>query len=97
MRKNYSAAFKVRVILDVFKEERTINQIALEHELHPVQISKWKAQVLEGLPYLFGGDYSGRSAEKAAHEKEVHELYAEIGKLTAQLSWLKKKSGINTL
>jgi putative transposase len=31
----------------------------------------------------------------AAHEQQVEELYAEIGKLTAQLSWLKKKSGLD--
>jgi putative transposase len=27
------------------------------------------------------------------HEQQVNELYAEIGRLTTQLTWLKKKSG----
>ena len=94
MRKYHSAAFKVQVVLDVLKEERTIAQIASENEVHPVQVSKWKAQAVEGLPFLFNSDYSGRSAEKAAYEKQLYELYAEIGKLTTQLAWLKKKSGI---
>jgi putative transposase len=29
------------------------------------------------------------------HEQQVQELYAEIGRLTTELSWLKKKSGLN--
>ena len=27
----------------------------------------------------------------AAHEEQLTELYAEIGKLTTQITWLKKK------
>jgi len=94
MRKQHSAAFKVQLILDVLKEEKTISRIASEAGVHPVQISKWKSQALEGLPFLFDSDYAGRSAEKAAYEKQLHELYAQIGKLTTQLGWLKKKSGL---
>jgi putative transposase len=95
MRKHHSSAFKVQTILEVMKEERTISQIASEAGVHPTQISKWKAQALESLGFAFNSDYGGRGAEKAAYEKQVHELYAEIGKLTTQLAWLKKKSGID--
>jgi len=28
---------------------------------------------------------------KATHEQQVTDLYAEIGRLTTELSWLKKK------
>lgn len=95
MRKRHSASFKVQTILEVLKEERTISQIASEAGVHPTQISKWKAQAIEGLGFAFDSDYAGRGAEKAAYEKHVHELYAQIGKLTTQLAWLKKKSGID--
>ena len=95
MRKQHSAAFKVQTILEVLREERTISQIASGAGVHPTQISKWKAQALEGLGFVFNSDCGGRGAERAAYEKHVHELYAEIGKLTTQLAWLKKKSGID--
>lgn len=95
MRKHHSAAFKVQTILEVLKEERTISQIASEAGIHPTQISKWKSQALEGLGFVFDSDYAGRGAEKAAYERQVYELYAQIGKLTTQLAWLKKKSGID--
>ena len=32
------------------------------------------------------------AAKEAAHEQEKQDLYAEIGRLTTQLSWLKKTS-----
>ena len=33
-------------------------------------------------------------ATQAAHDQQVQELYAEIGRLTTQVSWLKKKLGL---
>jgi hypothetical protein len=30
-----------------------------------------------------------------AHDKQVNELYAEIGRLTTRVAWLKKKVGID--
>ena len=34
------------------------------------------------------------AALKKEHEKETSELYAKIGRLTTEVEWLKKKSGI---
>ena len=95
MRKHYSASFKVQTVLSVLREEKSVSQIASETGVHPTQISKWKSQALEGLGYVFDSNYAGRSAEKAAYEKQLDELYSQIGKLTTQLAWLKKKSGID--
>lgn len=95
MRKRYSSDFKVRVVMEVLKEEKTLSQVASENGIHPNQISNWKAQFLSGLPTIFEKDVSGTSACKAEHEKQLNELYTEIGKLTTQLAWLKKKAGID--
>ncbi len=61
---------------------------------HPNQIHKWKKQALESFSQLFEEDRQGIRVREAEHERELNELYAEIGRLSAQLSWLKKKSGI---
>ena len=46
--------------------------------------------LLEGLPSLF--EKQDSTAElRATHEEQLTELYAEIGKLTTQVAWLKKK------
>jgi hypothetical protein len=52
---------------------------------------------MEGLPQLFEDDRKTEKALRAAHEQELNELYAEIGRLTTQLNWLKKKSGIEPI
>jgi putative transposase len=31
MRKRYSAAFKAQVVIELLKEEKTVNQLAAEH------------------------------------------------------------------
>jgi len=93
MKKHYTAQQKARIVLEILKEERSIAQIASEHGVHPNQLYKWKAHTLEKLPDIFENERKDEKAQKAEHERELKELYAEIGKLTTQLSWLKKKSG----
>src|SRR6266699_114794 len=89
MRKQYTAAFKARVVQELFKEEKTLAQIAAEYEVHPTQLKNWRAVALEGLPGLF--EKQDSTAElRRAHEQQLTELYAEIGKLTTQIAWLKK-------
>ncbi len=90
MRKQYTAAFKARVVQELLKEEKTLAQIAAEYEVHPTQLKSWRALALEGLPGLFEKQDSTAQL-KAAHEQQLSELYAEIGKLSTQVTWLKKK------
>ena len=93
MRKHYTAAFKARVVQELIKEEKTFAQIAAEYEVHPTQLKTWRAIALEGLPTLF--EKQDSTAElKAVYEQQLTELYAEIGKLTTQVTWLKKKCQI---
>jgi transposase len=58
---------------------------------------KWKAQALEGLPGLFEDSRKTSKDANAAHEQQVEELYAQIGRLNTQLAWLKKKSGLDPI
>ena len=94
MRKHYSDSFKAQVVLELLKEEKTVAQIASEYHVHPNQVYEWKATALKGLASLFNSDHKGESALKASYEKRLQELYIEIGRLTIQVNWLKKKSGI---
>jgi len=90
MRKQYTAAFKARVVQELLKEEKTLAQIASEYAVHPTQLKNWRAVALEGLPSLFEKQES-TVALQAAHEQQLTDLYAEIGKLTTQVTWFKKK------
>ena len=92
-RKRLSASQKAQIVLEAIREEKSVAQIASENSLHPNQIHKWKKQALEDFVQLFEEDRKGERDREAEHEKQLNELYAELGRLSAQLSWLKKKSG----
>lgn len=93
MRKHHTAEFKARAVLETLKEERPLNQIASDYEVHPNMLSTWKSNAIHGLPTLFERENKART-DKSAYDKEREELYAQIGKLTTQVDWLKKKSGL---
>src|SRR5512133_2249627 len=95
MRKHYAAAFKAEIVQEVLKEDKLITQIASAHGIHPNLIGEWKAAALKGLPSLFEREHYELAKERAAREKQVNELYAEIGRLTTQVAWLKKKAGVD--
>lgn len=90
MKKVYSPAFKAQVVLELLKEEKTLAQLSSDHGVHVTVLREWKGIALKGLASLF--ERRDKSAEQtAAHEQQVEDLYAEIGRLTTQVNWLKKK------
>ena len=53
-RRNHSAAFKAKVAMAAIKGERTIAQLADQFDVHPNQITTWKAQLEGGAADVFG-------------------------------------------
>jgi transposase-like protein len=94
VRKHYSPAQKAAIVLELLKEEETLSQVASRHGIHPNVLRKWKAQAMDGLPKLFNDDEQDKRTLEAEHQRQLDELYGEIGRLTTQLAWLKKKSGL---
>ena len=93
MRKNYSPEFKAKLVLEVLREERMSNQIASENGINPNMLTKWKNDAITGLPTVFRKE-SAEAKQKAVYERKIEELYTQIGRLTTDLDWLKKKSQI---
>lgn len=94
LRKRYSAEQKARIVIEVLKEEQTVAQIALKHGIHPNQIGQWKKRAMESLSLVFTDSHQTVRELQWEHEQRVNELYADIGRLTTKLGWLKKKSGL---
>jgi transposase len=88
MRKQFSATFKAQVVQELLKEDQSFAQLAADYGVHPTQLSKWNALALHGLPSLFE-ERSNVGALKTAHEAHLTALYAEIGRLTTHVAWLK--------
>ena len=81
MRKRHSPDFKAKAVLEALKEERPLNQIASDLEVHPNMLSAWKASAVKGLATLFERENSAL-ADKEADDSQRKVLYAEIGKVT---------------
>ena len=78
--------------MEVLRGVKTINQIAQDYDVHPVQIGLWKKEIQAQAKTLFEGK---RGPAPVAAHREPELLYSEIGKLKVELDWLKKKSGLS--
>jgi transposase len=83
-RRNHTPAFKAKVALAAVKGDRTVAQLAEHFEVHPNQITAWKAQLEGGASEVFG---SGSMAP-AAPAVDVKSLHAKIGELTLENNFL---------
>ena len=87
-RKRHPAAFKAKVALEAAKQTKTVAELAKAYQVHPVQISRWKKQLLDGAEGLFR---DGRKREREEGEAVQAELYEKIGRLNMEIEWLKKR------
>jgi len=94
MKKQYTAEFKAQIVKEILKEEKTMAQIASEYGVHPVQLSQWKKIALDNLSAVFADERKAVKQQKA-QEQKIDRLYSQVGKLSTQLEWIKKKSGID--
>jgi len=91
LRTRHSAEFKAKVALEAIREQRTANEIASAHGIHPSQLGQWKKKAVEGLALVF----SDKRVRDDKDEEALRErLYQQIGQLKVELDWLKKKSGM---
>jgi transposase-like protein len=89
-RKSHSASFKAQVALAAVKGDRTINELAGLHDIHPTMIHAWKKQLLSNVEDLFQSGTKASCHED--HEALQSQLYEQIGRLKTDLDWLKKKA-----
>ena len=90
-RRRFTAKFKARVALAALREDKTLQQIAAQHGLHPNQVSQWKRQAREGLAGVFEGR-GGARGEKAA-DAATQALHAKIGQLVVERDFLRAALG----
>jgi transposase-like protein len=90
-RRQFLSAFKVKVVLEVLKEERTLSEIAAEHDLNPNQLANWRREFLEKAPEVFDDQKTMRDRKlaerKATEEKSA--MLKTIGQLTMERDFLK--------
>lgn len=82
-RRNHTPAFKAKVALAAIKGDRTLAELAEQFDVHPNQITTWKAQLEGGAADVFGP--SNGAAPPAVDVKSLH---AKIGELTLENDFL---------
>ncbi|WP_354141725.1 IS3 family transposase [Bradyrhizobium sp. LB11.1] len=88
-RRNHTAAFKAKVALAAVKGDRTLAQLAEQFDVHPNQITSWKAQLEGGAADVFGPGSGSRLVEPTIDVKSLH---AKIGELTLENGFFRRSA-----
>jgi transposase-like protein len=89
-RRHLTAEFKARIAFEALKEEKTIQQIAIEEDVAPTQISAWKKELQERMGELF--ERKNASSENAKRsEQQTARLERKVGQLVIEKEFLEKK------
>jgi transposase len=90
-RRQHGGTFKTRVVVEAIAGHKAVNEIASRYEVHPSQVTKWKAEALARLPEVLS---DGRQAKAGPDPATEARLYQQIGRLTMEVEYLKKKLGL---
>lgn len=85
--KQYSAQEKAKVAMEAIKGDLTMAQISSQYGVHASQINRWKKEA------MVSGFSSKPKAVDTSQTELIGQLYQQIGQLTVERDWLKKKSG----
>jgi transposase-like protein len=93
-KRQFSSDFKVKVVLDLLREERTLGEIAAAYEINPNQLTNWRREFLDKAPTLFDETKNLKARKKAEREaaEEKDRLFKTIGQLTMERDFLQAVS-----
>ena len=84
--KQRTPEFKLKLVLEAIKGDKSIAQLASEHKTHPKQIQRWRDQLLEE-----GGNIFIHKTAQKHSDPDKEALLHIIDQLTLELDFLKKK------
>jgi len=93
-RRQFTAEFKAKIVMEVLREEKTLSEIAANNELNPNQLRSWKKEFIENAAKVFSESRDAKEikAKEKEMEQDHNDLLAKVGQLTIEVDWLKKKS-----
>jgi transposase-like protein len=89
-KRQFTSAYKVKLVLEVLREERTLGEIALANEINPNQLATWRRAFLERAPVVFDEPKTVKARQKAerAAAEEKDRLLKTVGQLTMERDFL---------
>jgi transposase-like protein len=82
-RRNHTPAFRAKVALAAIRGDKTLSELATQFDVHPTQITQWKAQLLERAASVFEGN-----AKTSEPPVDLKALHAKIGELALENDFL---------
>lgn len=90
-RRNFTSGFKTKVVLELLRGERELNEIAASYEIAPNQLRNWKAEFLDNADIVFDRKRDSRLREELdLKQRESDQLAKKVGQLIIQVDFLKK-------
>ena len=91
-RRNHTPQFKARLALEALKEERSVSEIAADHQLNPNLVRRWRDELADNAVTVFD---SARQAKDQRRREEVleaerGELLKAVGTATVERDWLRR-------
>ena len=88
-RRQFSAEFKTKVVLELLSDEMTVAQVASKYEITAKSLSDWKKQFLMNASLAFdvGGATQAYRDEIEELKEENDELAKKLGKTTIERDW----------
>ena len=93
-RRNHTPAFKAKVALAALKGEKTVVELGQQFDVHPNQITNWKAQLLKGAAGVFGAGPAEASGSAPVDLKTLHAKIGELALVNDFLSGALSKAGL---
>lgn len=99
-RRTFSSEFKTDLVLKLLQGEKTVSELADEYSIQRDLIYQWRMLFLSKASMVFDDYREGKMKEKLEAERkesalikqENAKLQRQVGQLTSQVDWLKKKS-----
>ena len=86
-RRKFTNKFKLKVVLEALKEQKTLAELGQKFELSPQQICTWKREFLDNAESVFE---TGVMEKRSESEIEKENLLKTIGELKVANDFLTK-------
>lgn len=83
--KKWSADFKLKLVFESLKGDKTLARLSFEHGLHPRQILRWREKLVSEAENIFMDQRSHQT------DPDKEKLLHIIEQLTLELDFIKKK------
>jgi len=91
-RRNHTPQFKAKLALEALREERSVSEIAFEHDLNPNLVRRWRDELVGKADSVFDSNRQIKDQKRRdeALKAEHDELREAVGTANVERDWLRR-------